>query len=49
MIKNLLQTGTPFMYSADDQKSEDLLNSEIGDYIEVKDSDSNDEEFEDEK
>ena len=51
MIKNLLQTGTRFMYSADDQNSEDLLNSEIGDYIDVKDFETPDSEmeFEDEK
>jgi hypothetical protein len=49
MIKNLLETGTPFYYSADDKNYADLLNSEIEDCIEVNNSDSYlDMEFEDE-
>ena len=49
MIKNLLETGTPFSYFADDQNSADLLNSEINYCVEVNDSHFNlNMEFEDE-
>ncbi len=50
MVQNLLNTGTPFDYASDNDSSysDDLLNLDIPDDIEITDSDS-DMEFEDEK
>ena len=50
MVKNLLQTGTVFNYSANDKSyADDLLNLDISDTIEVKDEpDTSDKTFEDE-
>lgn len=50
MVKNLLNTGTVFNYSANDKNyADDLLNLEISDTIEVKDDpEGEDKTFEDE-
>ena len=49
MVKNLLQTGTPFNYSSDDANySDDLLNLDIADDLEVFEDDK-DMGFEDER
>lgn len=50
MIQNLLNTGTVFDYSADDNNyAEDLLNLEISDNLEVGENQDPEMDFEDEK
>lgn len=52
MLKNLLQTGTVFDYSADDQSFvDDLLSADVGNIIQIHDGQAEtslDKSFEDE-